>query len=92
MDNTDDPNIRRHAARRCNPVLPPALSRRIANELGKEFAQQAELEHAAALPITVMLAPDDVGKAKLELGFIGACVTRVGGAELAGGRVHARGA
>jgi hypothetical protein len=57
--------------RRCNPVLPPALSRRIANELSKEFAHQAELEHAAALPITVMLAPDEVGKAKIELGFIG---------------------
>jgi hypothetical protein len=48
------------------------MSRRIANELAKEFANQAQLEQAASLPCTVMIAPDDVGKAKIELGFIGA--------------------
>jgi hypothetical protein len=30
------------------------------------------MEHAAGLPITVMLSDTAVGKAKLELGFIGA--------------------
>jgi hypothetical protein len=69
-----------HCADLCNPVLPPALSYRIAMELGKEFSRQAELEHAAGLPITVMLADTAVGKAKLELGFIGAmpCAARRG--------------
>jgi hypothetical protein len=61
-----------HTADLCNPCLPPAMSYRIANELGKEFARQAEMEHAAGLPITVMLSDTAVGKAKLELGFIGA--------------------
>jgi hypothetical protein len=48
------------------------MSRRIANELAKEFSNQAQLEQAASLPCTVMIAPDDIGKAKIELGFIGA--------------------
>ena len=61
-----------HTADLCNPVLPPPLSYRIANQLAKEFARQAELEQAAGLPITVMISDTDVGKAKLELGFIGA--------------------
>ena len=61
-----------HCADLSNPVLPPTLSRRIAAELGREFANQAELEQRAQLPITVMLGVDEVGTAKLELGFIGA--------------------
>jgi hypothetical protein len=61
-----------HTADLCNPVLPPPLSYRIANQLAVEFARQAELEQAAGLPITVMISDTDVGKAKLELGFIGA--------------------
>jgi hypothetical protein len=65
-----------HTADLCNPCLPPAMSYRIANELAKEFARQAELEHAAGLPITVMLSDTAVGKAKLELGFIGARLSR----------------
>ena len=59
-----------HCADLCNPLLPPPVSRRIANELSMEFSRQAELERAASLPVTVMLAHDDVGKAKLELGFL----------------------
>ena len=68
-----------HCADLSNPVLPPELSRRIAAELGREFKNQAEMESRAQLPITVMLAVDDVGTAKLELGFIG---TRRGAALL----------
>jgi hypothetical protein len=59
-----------HCADLCNPLLPPQLSRRIADDLGREFAAQAERERAAGMPVTVMLASDDVAKAKLEIGFI----------------------
>lgn len=59
-----------HCADLCNPLLPPQLSRRIADDLGREFAAQAEREREAGMPITVMLASDDVAKAKLEIGFI----------------------
>jgi hypothetical protein len=59
-----------HCADLCNPLLPPAVSRRIAGDLSREFAAQAQRERAAGMPITVMLADDDVGKAKLESGFI----------------------
>jgi hypothetical protein len=43
------------------------MSRRIADDLSQEFARQAELERAAGLPVTVMLAHDEVGKAKMEV-------------------------
>jgi hypothetical protein len=46
------------------------MSRRIAEELSQEFARQAELERAAGLPITVMVAHNDAEKAKMELGFL----------------------
>jgi hypothetical protein len=59
-----------HCADLCNPLFPPAMSRRIADELAVEFSRQAELERAAGLPVTVMVAGDDTAKAKLELGFI----------------------
>jgi hypothetical protein len=52
--------------------LPPALSRRIADGLGREFAAQAIAERAAGLPVSVMLAHDDSAMGKLEVGFIGA--------------------
>jgi hypothetical protein len=61
-----------HIADLCNPLLPPPVSRRIAADLSREFSRQAELERAAGLPVTVMLAHDDAGRAKLEIGFIGA--------------------
>ena len=59
-----------HCADLHNPLLPPAMSRRIACELSREFSSQAELERAADLPVTVMLADDDVAKAKMEAGFL----------------------
>jgi hypothetical protein len=43
------------------------MSRRIAEELSQEFARQAELERAAGLPITVMVAHNDAEKAKMEV-------------------------
>ncbi len=56
-----------HCADLCNPLLPPALSMRIANTLGREFDAQAEAERAAGLPVTVMLAHDMGSKAKMEV-------------------------
>ena len=63
-----------HCADLCNPLLPFALSRRIAGELETEFANQAALERAAGLPVSVMLSPDTPSKARNELGFIKAVV------------------
>lgn len=58
-----------HCADLCNPLLPPALSQRIADDLGREFSAQATLERRAGLPVTVMLADGDASKAKVrELG------------------------
>jgi hypothetical protein len=56
-----------HCADLCNPLLPPALSVRIANALGREFDAQADAERAAGLPVTVMLAADAGSKAKMEV-------------------------
>jgi cAMP-specific phosphodiesterase 4 len=63
-----------HTADLCNPLFPPPMSRRIAEDLSREFAAQAALECAAGMPVSVMLAADDVAKAKMEVGFLGACV------------------
>ena len=63
-----------HCADLCNPLLPFALSRRIAGELETEFANQAALERAAGLPVSVMLSPDTPSKARNEIGFIKAVV------------------
>jgi len=63
-------NFLLHCADLGNPLLPPSLSRRIAYDLSREFEAQAEQERQAGLPVTVMLAADDAGKAKLELGFL----------------------
>jgi hypothetical protein len=63
-----------HTADLCNPLLPPPLSRRLATDLGREFAAQADAERAAGLPVTVMLASDDAARARLEMGFIEFCV------------------
>ena len=59
-----------HCSDLCNPLLPPSLSRRIAYDLGREFAAQADAERAARLPVTVMEAADEVQKSKMELGFL----------------------
>jgi hypothetical protein len=59
-----------HCADLCTPLLPPPLSVRATEALGREFAAQAKAERAAGLPVTVMLADDPASKAKLELGFI----------------------
>jgi len=64
-----------HCADLCNPLLPFALSRRIAGELEAEFAKQAALERAAGLQVSVMLSTDTASKARNELGFIKAVVT-----------------
>ena len=58
-----------HAADLHNPLLPPPVSRRIAADLAREFEAQAALERAAGLPVTVMLADDRAGMAKIETGF-----------------------
>ena len=58
-----------HCADLCTPLLPPPLSARATEALGREFAAQAAAERAAGLPVTVMLADDRASKAKLELGF-----------------------
>jgi hypothetical protein len=65
-----------HCADLCNPLFPPAMSRRIADDLGREFAAQAAKERAAGMPVTVMLASDDVARGRMEASFIeyvGAC-------------------
>jgi hypothetical protein len=54
-----------HSADLCNPLFPPPMSRRIASELALEFSRQAELERQQGLPITVMVAADDVAQAKV---------------------------
>jgi hypothetical protein len=59
-----------HCADLCTPLLPPTLSSRATEALGREFAAQASAERAAGLPVTVMLPDDRASKAKLELGFI----------------------
>jgi len=57
-----------HCADLCNPLLPPAMSRRIAERLGVEFEGQAAMERAADLQVTVMLAPEPAKKADMECG------------------------
>jgi hypothetical protein len=59
-----------HCADLCNPLFPPAMSRRIADDLGREFAAQAAKERAAGMPVTVMLAADDVARGRMEASFI----------------------
>jgi hypothetical protein len=71
-----------HSADLCNPLLPPPMSRRIAADLSREFSAQADTERAAGMPVTVMLASDEVAKAKLEVGFIGAPSSAVRGARM----------
>lgn len=39
-------------------------------QISAEFAAQALLERDAGLPITVLVATDEVAKAKMEIGFI----------------------
>ena len=54
-----------HCADLCTVLLPPAMSRRVAESLSAEFARQAELERQEGLPVTVMVAHDEAGKAKM---------------------------
>jgi hypothetical protein len=54
-----------HCADLCCPLLPPQMSRRVAGDLSREFAAQAVRERAAALPVTVMEASNDISKAKM---------------------------
>jgi high affinity cGMP-specific 3',5'-cyclic phosphodiesterase 9 len=61
-----------HCVDLCCPLLPPPLSRRIAGDLSREFAAQAAAERAARLPVSVMEAPTELAKAKMEIGFLGA--------------------
>lgn len=69
---TRPPTPPRPVADLCNPLLPPAVSHRIARDLSREFEEQARRERAAGLPVTVMLAASPAALAKAELGFIGA--------------------
>jgi hypothetical protein len=62
---THAPHARRH-----NPLLPASMSQRIASELSREFAAQAQQEQAAGLPVTVMLAHTDLQRGQLEVSFI----------------------
>ena len=64
-----------HCADLCNPLKPHAVSRRIAADLGREFAAQAAAEQAAGLPVSVMLSPTEVTRATNEVGFITAVVS-----------------
>lgn len=64
-----------HCADLCNPLKPHAVSRRIAADLSREFAAQAELEAAAGLSVSVMLSPTEVTRATNEVGFISAVVS-----------------
>jgi hypothetical protein len=68
-----------HSADLCNPLFPPPMSRRIASELALEFSRQAELERQQGLPITVMVAADDVAQAKVRCvhAYMRSCVVRV---------------
>jgi hypothetical protein len=54
-----------HCADLCTVLLPPAMSRRVAESLSAEFARQTELERQEGLPVTVMVAHDEAGKAKM---------------------------
>jgi hypothetical protein len=49
------------------------MSQRISGALSLEFEGQAAAEVGAGLAVTVMLAHDAVAKAKMEIGFLGAC-------------------
>lgn len=59
-----------HCADLHTPTLEPKISRRIAESLGREFERQAELEKAAGLKVTVMLAGTAQAKAGMEISFI----------------------
>lgn len=59
-----------HCADLTNVVAPPPLSARRASLLSLEFEAQADAERAAGLPVTVLLAPDDLAKARMETSFI----------------------
>ena len=59
-----------HCADLHNPLLPPAMSQRIAGELSREFAAQAAQEQAASLPVTVMLGTTELQRAQMEISFI----------------------
>ncbi len=63
-----------HCADLSCPLLPPALSQRVAGDLSREFAAQADRERAAGQPVTVMEAATELAKAKMEAGFLGACL------------------
>lgn len=52
----------------CNPLFPPPVSQRIASQLADEFEAQAARERALGLPVTVMIAHDAGGQAKMEMG------------------------
>lgn len=55
-----------HCADLCNPVLPPVMSRRIAESLGVEFDRQAQREREQGLQVTVMLANNELKKGEEE--------------------------
>lgn len=55
-----------HCADLCNPLLPPSMSRRIAESLGVEFDRQAAREREQGLQVTVMLANNELKKADME--------------------------
>lgn len=59
-----------HCADLHAPTLEPHINRRIAEELGREQAAQAELERVAGQPVTVMLAQSVPSRAALEISFI----------------------
>ena len=52
------------------PLLPPALSKRVADDLGVEFEQQAAKERELGLPVTVSAAATPSAKAAQELTFV----------------------
>lgn len=54
-----------HAADLSSPMMPSHMSRRMANNIGREFEMQAEQERRAGLPVTVMLSNSPQNKAAM---------------------------
>lgn len=56
-----------HSADLSNPLAPPDVSRRTALAVSAEFDAQASRERELGLPVTVMVADSEYGKAKMEV-------------------------
>lgn len=59
-----------HCADLSTPLLPPELSRRVAESLSLEFSSQADMERAMGLPVSVVAAASPEAKAAQEISFV----------------------